>query len=250
MPRKKAAPPADWNVLVFLNAKNDLEPFSFLNFEQMAKVGSTDRVNVLVEFGRPQRHYVDLYGGWSKTLRFRVTKGMKPTEAKAVADLGAVNMGDGASLADFVTWAREEYPAQRPLLAIWDHGQGWRRRMALTVRGTAADVRGLARGQERARARLGDRVGSLAPLPDDMRVHAVRYVSHDEDTGDKLYNREIQDTLAGLTADGPLAAIGFAPPPLRRGRAPPPTGPSTSSASTPASWACWRPLTHCGGAGP
>jgi hypothetical protein len=52
-------------------------------------------------------------------------------------------------------------------------------------------------------------VGSLAPLPDDMRVHAVRYVSHDEDTGDKLYNREIQDTLAGLTADGPIDVIGF-----------------------------------------
>src|SRR5215510_11618013 len=121
MPRKKAAPPAAWNVLVFLNAKNDLEPFSFLNFEQMAKVGSTDRVNVLVEFGRPQRHYVDLYGAWSKTLRFRVTK------------------------------ARQEYPAQRTLLAIWDHGQGWRRRMALTVRGTATDVRGLARGRERTR---------------------------------------------------------------------------------------------------
>ena len=209
MPRKKAAPPADWNVLVFLNAKNDLEPFSFLNFDQMAKVGSTDRVNVLVEFGRPQRHYSDLYGAWSKTLRFRVTKGMKPTEAKAVADLGAVNMGDGASLADFVTWAREEYPAQRTLLAIWDHGQGWRRRMAVTVRGRAADVRGLTTGRERARARLGDRLGSLAPLPDDMRVHAVRYVSHDEDTGDKLYNREIQDTLAGLTTDGPIDVIGF-----------------------------------------
>jgi hypothetical protein len=209
MPRRKAAPPADWNVLVFLNAKNDLEPYSFLNFEQMAKVGSTDRVNVLVEFGRPQRHYDERFGAWSKTLRFRVAKGMKPTEAKAVADLGAVNMGDGAALGDFVTWARREYPAQRTLLAIWDHGQGWRRRMALTVQGTGAEVRGVARRRERARARLGERVGSLAPLPDDMRVHAVRYVSHDEDTGDKLYNREIQDTLAALTAEAPIDVVGF-----------------------------------------
>jgi hypothetical protein len=209
MPRKKAAAPADWNVLVFLNAKNDLEPYSFLNFEQMAKAGSTDRVNLLVEFGRPQRHYVDLYGAWSKTLRFRVTKGMKPTEANAVADLGAVNMGDGAALTDFVTWARQEYPAQRTLLSIWDHGQGWRRRMALTVRGTGAEVRALARRREQARSRMGGRVGSLAPLPDDMRVHAVRYVSHDEDTGDKLYNREIQDTLAALAAEAPLDVVGF-----------------------------------------
>ena len=44
---------ADWTVMVFLNAKNNLEPFSFGNCEQMAKVGSTDQVNVVVEFGRP-----------------------------------------------------------------------------------------------------------------------------------------------------------------------------------------------------
>ena len=31
---------ADWTTLVFLNAKNDLEPYSFKNFEQMAGVGS------------------------------------------------------------------------------------------------------------------------------------------------------------------------------------------------------------------
>jgi hypothetical protein len=134
MPPKRASK-ADWTVMVFLNAKNNLESFSFLNFDQMATVGSTDRVNVLVEFGRPQRNYVDLYGGWSKTLRYRVTKGMKPTEAKALDDLGAVNMGDGAALADFVTWCRDAYPAERYMLAIWDHGQGWRRRSALTVRG-------------------------------------------------------------------------------------------------------------------
>jgi hypothetical protein len=209
MPPKRARK-ADWTVMVFLNAKNNLESFSFLNFDQMAKVGSTDRVNVLVEFGRPQRNYVDLYGGWSKTLRYRVTKGMKPTEAKALDDLGAVNMGDGAALADFVTWCRDAYPAERYMLAIWDHGQGWRRRSALTVRGAAADVGRLTRARASARSRLGDALGSLEPLPDDQRVHgAFRYVSHDEDTGDKLYNREIQDTLADLTADGKIDVIGF-----------------------------------------
>jgi Clostripain family len=210
MARAKAAPTADWTVMVFLNAKNNLEPFSFLNFDQMAKVGSTDRVNVVVEYGRPKRNYSDQYGGWSKTLRYRVAKGMKPTEAKALADLGQVNMGDGAALADFVTWARTEYPADRTMLALWDHGQGWRRGQALTLRASAADLGRVARARASARGRLGDAIGSLEPLPDDMRVHgAFRYVSHDEDTGDKLYNREIQDALAALTADDKIDVIGF-----------------------------------------
>ncbi len=176
----------------------------------MAKVGSTDRVNVVVEFGRPKRNYSNEYGGWSKTLRYRVAKGMKPTAAKALDDLGQVNMGDGAALVDFVTWGRENFPAEKTMLAIWDHGQGWRRAQALTLRASAADVGRVAKSRQDTRARLGDALGSLEALPDDQRVHgAFRYVSHDEDTGDKLYNREIQDALAGLTADGPIDLIGF-----------------------------------------
>ena len=210
MPTKRSPQVADWTVMVFLNAKNNLEQFSFLNWDQMAKVGSTDRVNVLVEFGRPRRHYSNQYGAWSKTLRFRVAKGMKPTQARALEDLGQVNMGAGSALADFVTWSRRNYPAEKTMLALWDHGQGWRRAQELTLRATAADLGRVAKGRQAARQRLGDAVGSLDPLPDDQTIHgAFRYVSHDEDTGDKLYNREIQDALADLTREEKIDVIGF-----------------------------------------
>ena len=50
----------------------------------------------------------------------------------------------------------------------------------------------------------------MEPIPDDTRLHgAFRYVSHDEDTGDKLYNREIQDALAGLAQNAKIDVIGF-----------------------------------------
>src|SRR3954454_14196756 len=151
MPRKQA----EWTVMVFLNAKNNLEQFSFLNFDQMAQVGSTDKVNVLVEFGRPQHHYVNYYGGWSQTLRFRDTKGLQPTVAQAVRQLGAVNMGDGAALADFVRWARHEYPAKRTMLILWDHGQGWRLRSALSLRGPEPERAQLAERRRAAREAAG-----------------------------------------------------------------------------------------------
>src|SRR5664279_4839867 len=99
--------PAEWTVLVFLNAKNNLEPFAFPNFAQMAASGSTPEVNLVVEMGRPSSHYSQLFGPWSKVLRFAVKQGQEPTEANAVADLGAANMGDPQTLADFVTWGRE-----------------------------------------------------------------------------------------------------------------------------------------------
>lgn len=176
---------AAWNVLVFLNAKNNLEIFSFENFKQMAAVGSTADVNILVEYGRPkarpggeQAGYSSRFGGWSKTLRFHVKKGDTPDEASAIADLGTTNMGDAASLAAFVTWARENYPAERTLLVIWDHGQGWR-------------------------------VDPAPGAKPALITGGVRYVSHDDDFDAKLYNRAIQDALAGLLGDERLDVIAF-----------------------------------------
>ncbi len=177
---------AAWNVLVFLNAKNNLERFSFENFHQMAAVGSTNDVNILVEYGRPKQRpggldagYSTDYGGWSKTLRFHVQRGQQPEPGAAIDDLGSTNMGDAKSLAAFVKWARETHPAKHTLLVIWDHGQGWR-----------VDVEG----------------GSA---PRTMLTGGVRYVSHDDDSGDKLYNRAIQDALGDLLGTERLDVIAF-----------------------------------------
>lgn len=174
---------AKWNVLVFLNAKNNLEVFSFANFLQMAKVGSTPEVNILVEYGRPKDRpggaeagYSTDHGGWSSTRRFRIARGDAPASVP-LADLGRTNMGEAAALAAFVTWARESFPAERTLLVLWDHGQGWR-----------VDVG----GQSKAVAPPG-----------------YRYVSHDEDFDAKLFNRAIQDALVGLPGGSGIDVIAF-----------------------------------------
>ncbi len=40
----------EWTILVFLNADNDLERFGFDDMREMEKVGSTDQVNVVVQW--------------------------------------------------------------------------------------------------------------------------------------------------------------------------------------------------------
>jgi hypothetical protein len=45
--------------------------------------------------------------------------------SEMVADLGEVNMADGASLVDFATWAIESFPADHYALILSDHGMGW-----------------------------------------------------------------------------------------------------------------------------
>lgn len=203
--RARRGATAEWTVMVFLNAKNNLEPFSFLNFAQMAKVGSTAGVNILVEYGRPIRHYplppgVSGFGNWSKTLRFRVEKGMKPTVAAAAQDIGRTNMGSPDSLGDFVTWGMTAWPAKRYALVIWDHGQGWRAPTATRIRPTPGAP------ASRRSATVDPRTG----LPSDQRIRGgFRYVSQDEDTGDKLYNREIQDGLSAALGGRKLDLLGF-----------------------------------------
>jgi hypothetical protein len=174
---------AEWTVLVFINAKNNLEPFAFSNFAQMAAIDDIPEVNVVVEMGRPQRHYTQQFGAWSKTLRFKITKGLEPTEASALQDLGDTDMGNIDNLLAFIEWGRENYPANHTMLVIWNHGQGWRA------------------------PRDDEPPGP--PQPAQRLTGGYRYVSHDEDTGNKLYNRAIQDGLSGLLADRRPDIIAF-----------------------------------------
>ena len=169
MPQAYAGPLAKWTVMVFMNGDNDLESEAIRDFEEMARVESNSAVNIIVQFDRIPS-YSDCYGDWTQTLRFCVKQNLAPTEENAVEDIGEANMGDGAELLKFVCWAKQKYPAEHYMLDIWSHGQGWR---------------------------LFQDKGSITNY---------RSIYMDYTNGyDKLYNSEIQDSLAGEKVD----LIGF-----------------------------------------
>ncbi len=123
---------AEWNVMVYFNGDNNLEGCAFGDFIEMATVGSTGNVNILVQLDRSGGFSTD-YGDWSDTRRFRITPGMTPDPGNELAILGETNSGlgvltstDDGSVEDFVRWAHGAYPAQRHALILWDHGYGWR----------------------------------------------------------------------------------------------------------------------------
>lgn len=202
-----AQPPqqADWTVMVFMNGDNNLEPFALADFAEMAKVGTTDRVNVLVQFDRIGDYTMWEPNFWTRTHRFRVTRGMRPEPGMAVTgpdgldgvNGGEVNMGDPAALVDFVRWAQRAYPARRYFLVIWDHGQGYRAPPLVRSR------RGLD----------PETLAAINPLAMDpfrsSSASPFRSVSDDETSGDHLFNREIQDALEPLTVAAPIDVIGF-----------------------------------------
>src|SRR4051794_5303634 len=45
----------EWTFLIFLNGNNNLDPFGKMNIKQMEKIGSTDQVNIVVQWASAAR---------------------------------------------------------------------------------------------------------------------------------------------------------------------------------------------------
>ncbi len=119
----------EWTILVFINGDNNLEGAGIDDINEMEKVGSTDDVNIVVEIDRTSG-YDYSNGDWTTTRRYYITKDSDPYKinSELIRDLGEVDTGDYNSLVDFARWGMAEYPAQRLLLVIWNHGQGWKKK--------------------------------------------------------------------------------------------------------------------------
>lgn len=116
---------ATWTFMVYINADySALEEDAISDFMEMANIGSTDKINIVVQFDRIPG-YNDSYDDWTDCRRFLVTKGITPDEGNEVLDIGEVNMGDPANLVNFAEWAASTYPAEKYALILSSHGMGW-----------------------------------------------------------------------------------------------------------------------------
>src|SRR5262249_45293853 len=115
---------ASWTVLVYMVADNNLEPFGLTDLEEMSKVGSGAGFDIVVQADRAAGYVSDPVlnlGDWQGTKRLHVGSG----RLEEVSDIGEANMGDPATLADFIEWGIAQYPADRYALVLWDHGGAW-----------------------------------------------------------------------------------------------------------------------------
>jgi len=115
-----------WTVMVYMSADNNLEPDGIHDLNEMESVGSTDEVNIVVQFDR-NPGYDGSNGNWTGTKRFYITKDndMSTIASRELSDLGEQNMGDPQTFINYTTWTVDHYPAQHYLVVFWDHGGGW-----------------------------------------------------------------------------------------------------------------------------
>lgn len=164
---------ACWTVMVYMDGDNNLEQYAVDDLNEMEAVGSTEKVNIVVQFDR-HPGYDNTNGDWTNTKRYYVTKDINGYDSvitsSEITNMGEVNMGDPNELTSFVNWAKTNYPADHYLLVLWDHGSGWK--------------------------------GIPQPL---------RGVCTDETDGDELSIKEVAAALKSVTCSGdcPLDIVGF-----------------------------------------
>lgn len=117
---EEKGPEKEWTFLLFLNGHNNLDYFGGYNINQMEQTGSTDQLNLVVQ-------WASLENGDTQRLYVTKDNDTNNVTSKAVETLAPVDMGDYKNLIDFVRWGVKNYPAKHYMIAVWNHGNGWHR---------------------------------------------------------------------------------------------------------------------------
>jgi len=116
-----------WLVMLYQDADDKiLEKDIYLDLNEAEKGGASDRVRVVAQLDRYSGGYTG-DGNWTGAKRFVVgaDDDLGTIASREVGDLGEVNMSSGQTLVNFVTWAINDYPADKYVLIMSDHGMGW-----------------------------------------------------------------------------------------------------------------------------
>jgi hypothetical protein len=120
-------PQAQWLVLEYLAADNDLEGELLSDLAEMERVGSTPGVvEVLAQVDRSQGNDTSK-GNWHGTRRYYVTRGTNPRKisSRLLADLGPTNTGDPGVLESYIRFGAQRYPTRATALVLLNHGSGF-----------------------------------------------------------------------------------------------------------------------------
>ncbi len=121
----------NWTVLVYLNGHNNLSNFGAFNINEMERIGSTEKVDVVVQWAtEDQEPNSSLFNPkyTYSTKRIYVVKnesGVGGVTSPTLQTMHNVDMGNPKNIVDFISWGAEHFPAKHYLVAIWDHGGGW-----------------------------------------------------------------------------------------------------------------------------
>jgi len=110
--------PKPWTIMVYMAADNDLRGFAARNIKQMAAIGSSEHINIVVQLD------IRISGDKKITRRYYIEKGHILHMNADDATSQGMDSGDANTLISFCTWAIENYKANDYALILWNHGTG------------------------------------------------------------------------------------------------------------------------------
>jgi hypothetical protein len=120
---------AEWTILVYYGADNNLEPGILHDFNEFERAGgSSNQVRIAALLDRSP-YYTDASGDWSETRLFEISPNASGDEwtidTTALAALGETDTSYGENLAQFLVWGVQNYPANHYIIAMGSHGAAW-----------------------------------------------------------------------------------------------------------------------------
>ena len=186
-----------WTLMIWMAGDNNLQSAGDQDIEEMKKVGSTDQVDVVVQFDRMKDQ---------NTRRFHIQKGTT-LDQDEVQHLGPTNTGDPNIAAEFFIWGMKNYPASHYLASFWNHGGG----IDETDIYKRARAMGLPAGRKVRRGASSVTQSQARVIASGPHKHALfsttleaaiqrRGIAYDDTARDFLDNAELKTVLKKVTA--------------------------------------------------
>lgn len=123
-PSQPGAPQANWTILVYLDADNDLEAYGIEDLNEMEIPVLPNGVRVVTLVDRIPG-YDGSNGNWAEARRGLITHDSNEALISSpLLSLGEMNMGAPQTLTDFIQWGVQTNPAENYGLVLWNHGGG------------------------------------------------------------------------------------------------------------------------------
>ncbi len=179
-----------WTFIVYMAADNDLRNFASRNLKQMASIGSSDHINIVVHLD------IRMSGNVKTTRRYYVEKD-RIVNVGTHNDSVAMDSGDPETLISCCAWATQNFPAHEYALIFWNHGAG----IIDPEHGRIVNPAELFNfNPTTARLELDRSVEYLQYVENASKFIDQRGICWDESTGNYLTNQKLEKALKEICA--------------------------------------------------
>ncbi|MGV8122091.1 MAG: clostripain-related cysteine peptidase [Candidatus Xenobiia bacterium LiM19] len=147
------APMKKWTILFYSAADNNLLTYMFMDINETESVGSDENTSLVAQFDEGRR-------GASRYL-LQKDSDFSAIHSPVLKKMGAIDMADPDTLADFVSWGVKNFPAEHYALIISDHGFGWEGAIEDDSHENIMTTPGINKGLEKAEKETGVKLDVL-----------------------------------------------------------------------------------------